>query len=234
MVSSVGRRRKSPAADDEGGVAVTVAANRQPPSVWTAGAVALGVVALVGAAVPFYADVPVVVAVEATVVGGVGSAAAIAGLAHLRRVGAMVSVSAVFGTVACGLAVVLGVTAVVLGVVAVRDQQRRPTLDTATVLGRELSLTMGAFSYTGRGSHLETQLPVTVRNKLTKTRWFHIVVAAFDRDRHQVMSATSSEILTADASETLELFDYVSDPKVADRLANSTFRIIDVTSEPVT
>lgn len=209
---------------------------RQPPSVWTVLAAALGVVALAGGLLPFYADLPLVVAVAATVIAVLGVAAGLAGLAHTRGAGRMVSAPAVFGMVAGGLAVVLGVTAVVVGVVSVREQQRRTTLDTATVLRKELRVTFGDFDYTGVDSFgfTETQLSVTMRNKLNRTRYFRIAVAAFDRDHHQVASASSAALLAANAAQTLELFGYVSDAKTAELLTHSTFRIIDATSEPVT
>lgn len=205
---------------------------RQPPSVWTVLAAALGVVALAGGLLPLYADLPLVVAGAATVIALVGVAAGLAGLVHTRRV----SASAVFGMAAGGLAVVLGVTAVVVGVVSVREQQRRPTLDTATVLRKELQVTVGDFDYTGVDSFglTQTQLSVTMRNKLNTIRYFRIAVAAFDRDHHQVASASSAALLAANATQTMELFGHVSDAKTSELLTHSTFRVIDATSEPMT
>ncbi len=196
--------------------------------------VALGVVALTGAIIPFYAALPAFLPVEAAVIGVLGVAAATAGLAHARRAGWIVSAPAVFGAVASGLSVVVGVTALIVNVISVRVEQRRPTLDTATVLSTELQVTLGTFSYTGSGSDIDAQLAVTMRNKLNKVRWFRTVVAAFDRDRHQVMSYTYSEVLAANATESVETFGYVPDVKTAERLKNSTFRIIDAISKPVT
>ncbi|MEZ0364757.1 hypothetical protein ACAG26_13775 [Mycobacterium sp. pUA109] len=208
---------------------------RQPPSVWTVVAAALGAAALALAIVPFYGQVPVVVAGEAALVGGLGVAAAIAGLAHARRSGRSVSAPTVAGSVAATLAVVLGVIAVTAQLISVRDQQRRPTLDTASVLRRELAVTIGAFDYAGSDSvSLSGGLTVTVRNKLNTTRSFRIAVAAFDRDRHQVMSASSAATLAAHATESGEMFTYLPDEKTAERLKAATFRLIDATSKPVT
>ncbi|OHV06050.1 hypothetical protein BKN37_03605 [Mycobacterium talmoniae] len=208
---------------------------RQPPSVWTVVGAALGAAALALAIVPFYGAVSFVVAGEAAAVGGLGVAAATAGLAQARRNGRIVSAPAVAGAVAAALAVVLGVMAVTGQVISVRDQPRRPTLDTATVLGRELAVTVGGFDYTGSDSYsLSGGLAVTLRNKLNTTRSFRIAVAAFDRDRHQVMSTSSSATLAAHATESVEMFTYLPDEKTADRLKAATFRLIDASSKPVT
>lgn len=193
---------------------------------WAIVSIGVGVGALMLAFVPYY--VGVVAAV-------VGVAALAAGMVGLLRRGSDPASAAVVGMAVSTVAIVAGIVMTFIyaepaPAAAPAPEKTEDRSNTATVLDRELTVTIGAYEPTGADRDAG-RLPVTLVNRLGAARDFSLTIVAVDGS-DQVTSDNVWVSLNAGESKQETVFGRMIDDYAYGRLKGTTFRVISAWSIP--
>lgn len=186
----------------------------------------IGVVALLLSAVPIINNFAAILAVAGLILGVVG----IRATKKSKRRGKGMAVTA---TIISALALVIVFASQAMYGAALdevgKGLDKASGNATADILGKEVDVTVGAFSAVeGEYGLMTTLLPVKVTNKLDESKSYTVKVEAVDASGTRILDDTVyADSLGAKQSQNLEAFKYVESTKV-EALKTATFKVVSV------